>query len=69
MPELVTEDSGNGYKAVHYNLLPMMLLQALKEQQAIIRRQQAENFNLKARLEALERLVKRTQTAWRESME
>lgn len=42
IPELVTDDS-RGYKAVRYNMLPLMLLQALKEQQEIVRRQQAEN--------------------------
>jgi hypothetical protein len=35
-----------------------MLLQALKEQQAIVWPQQAENADLKAGLERLERLIK-----------
>ena len=33
LPELVTEDA-SGYKAVRYNLLPLMTLQAIKELQA-----------------------------------
>ena len=56
LPEMVTEGRG-GYKAVHYGMLPLMLLQALKEQQSIIQQQRAESAELKARLEALERLV------------
>jgi hypothetical protein len=32
MPDLVTEDS-SGYKAVRYNKLPLLMLQAMKEQQ------------------------------------
>ncbi|HEY2991091.1 MAG TPA: tail fiber domain-containing protein [Candidatus Binatia bacterium] len=57
IPELVTEDP-RGYKAVRYHLLPFLLLQAVKEQQSIIQRQQAENAELKIRLDALEHLVK-----------
>lgn len=53
LPELVTQDA-KGYKAVRYNKLPFLLLQALKEQQAQIRQLQAENETLKHRLDALE---------------
>jgi hypothetical protein len=47
LPELVTEDE-NGYKAVRYNKLPLLLLQAIKELKA-------DNDALRKRLEALER--------------
>jgi hypothetical protein len=63
LPELVTEDSRNGYKAVRYNLLPLMTLQAMKEQQQIkeltaeSRELRAENADLRARLERLEKLM------------
>jgi hypothetical protein len=50
LPEMVTENS-KGYKAVRYHMLPLVLVQAIKEQQSIIQ-------ELKARLEALEQLVK-----------
>ena len=56
VPELVTEDSG-GYKAVRYNMLPLMTLQAMKEQQDQIKTLQVENADLKARLERLEQLM------------
>jgi len=57
LPELVTEDS-RGYKAVRYNLLPMMMLQAMIEQQDQVKELKTENADLKARLERLEGLVK-----------
>jgi hypothetical protein len=57
LPELVTEDSRNGYKAVRYNMLPLMTLQAMKEQQDQIKTLQAENADLKARPERLERAI------------
>ncbi|GEM_PF-3359533 len=59
LPELVTQEDARGYKAVRYNLLPFLLLQALKEQQALIQRQQAENAMLKLRLDALDKDVRR----------
>ena len=40
-PELVTEDA-RGYKAVRYHMLPLMLIQALKEQQEVIQQQQKD---------------------------
>ena len=62
-PELVTEDS-RGYKAVRYNMLPLMTLQAMKEQQDQVKEQReeikalkAENSDLKARLERLEQMI------------
>lgn len=56
LQELVTEES-RGYKAVRYNMLPLMLLQAMKEQQEQVKELRAENTDLKARLEALERRI------------
>ncbi|MBI2357877.1 MAG: tail fiber domain-containing protein [Deltaproteobacteria bacterium] len=56
LPELVTEDS-SGYKAVRYNMLPLMTLQAMKEQQEQIKTLQEENADLRARLERLERMM------------
>ncbi|MFQ5729109.1 MAG: tail fiber domain-containing protein, partial [Waddliaceae bacterium] len=47
LPELVTEDD-KGFKAVKYNKLPLLMLQAIKELKA-------ENDLLKKRLETLER--------------
>ncbi|HET8676746.1 MAG TPA: tail fiber domain-containing protein [Blastocatellia bacterium] len=47
LPELVTTDE-SGYKAVRYNKLPLLLLQAIKELKA-------DNEALRKRLEALER--------------
>jgi hypothetical protein len=41
LPELVTEDE-KGFKAVRYHELPLMMLQAIKEQQTQIRQQQTE---------------------------
>ena len=68
IPEMVTEGRG-GYKAVHYSMLPLMLLQALTEQQSMIARQRAaddkrmhalevENRELRARLLAIEQPLK-----------
>ncbi|MGH7209053.1 MAG: tail fiber domain-containing protein [Nitrospiraceae bacterium] len=56
LPELVTENE-RGYKVVRYHLLPLLLLQALKEQQELLHRQQTENAALKSRLERVERLT------------
>ncbi len=52
MPEMVTEDS-KGYKRIHYSMLPLLLLQAFKEQQSIIQSQQEEIEALKAALKSL----------------
>jgi len=63
MPELVTEDE-EGFKALNYSKLPLLLLAAIKEQQTRIDAQtkalsslRKENVAMKPRLEALERLV------------
>ncbi|MBM3419578.1 MAG: hypothetical protein FJY11_00425, partial [Bacteroidetes bacterium] len=51
-PDLVNTDE-NGYKAVAYDRLPVVMIQAIKEQQQIIESQQQENQNLKTELETL----------------
>lgn len=55
LPELVTKDA-EGYKAVRYNKLPLLLLQALKELKA-------QNDELRARVEQLERRANRQPAA------
>ncbi|HPQ34173.1 MAG TPA: tail fiber domain-containing protein, partial [Tenuifilaceae bacterium] len=58
-PELVFTDH-EGYKSVAYGKLSAVLLQAIKEQQAEIdelKQAKAENEELKARLERLEKLI------------
>lgn len=52
MPELVTEDE-QGFKAVNYSKLPLLTLQAVKELKA-------ENEGLKLQIEALKRVVCKT---------
>jgi len=46
LPELVSEDE-QGYKLVDYSKLPLMLLQAVKEQQSLIQTQQQQIDGLK----------------------
>ena len=56
LPELVSTDN-NGYKAVDYSKLTPVLIEAMKEQQAIIESQQKEIDELKAQMrEILEKL-------------
>ena len=68
IPEMVTEGRG-GYKAVHYSMLPLMLLQALNEQENAIARQRAadekrlgalesENHQLRAKILVIEQFLK-----------
>jgi hypothetical protein len=59
LPELVENESREGYKAVHYEMLPMMMLQAIRELKE-------ENDTLKAalagqaaRLKAIEAALKK----------
>jgi hypothetical protein len=66
MPELVSEDE-HGYKLVDYSKLPLMLLQAVKEQQAqieqqqkLIERQQALAVRQQQQLNALKKLACRS---------
>jgi len=47
MPDLVTEDE-EGYLAVRYSKLPLLLLQAVKEQQQQIELLRAEVASLRA---------------------
>jgi hypothetical protein len=49
LPELVTEDA-SGFKAVRYSELPLMMLEAIKEQQAEIVRERTQIDKLKALL-------------------
>ncbi len=46
LPELVSEDA-QGYEQVDYSKLPLLMLQAIKEQQAQIERQQKQIEGLK----------------------
>jgi len=66
MPELVSEDE-HGYKLVDYSKLPLMLLQAVKEQQTqiqqqqkLIERQQALAVRQQQQLNALKKLACRS---------
>ena len=59
LPEMVTDDGPGGFKAVHYDMLPMMMLQAmreLKEENDTLKRALAEQA---ARLEAIEAAIKK----------
>jgi hypothetical protein len=68
-PELVTTWGDESYRVVDYGRLTGVLIEGLKEQQAQIRDLRAQNSELKARLEALEQLVKATRTARSEPTE
>lgn len=56
-PEVVQEGS-DGYLSVDYGRLTPLLIGAVKQQQAEMRSLQAENADLKARLERLEALMR-----------
>ena len=60
MPELV-ETKDNGYLAVRYDKMIPLLIEAIKEQQAIIDNQKEEMTDMKAeldgRLEAIEEML------------
>ena len=59
LPELVTNDGREGYKAIHYDMLPMMMLQAmreLKEENDTLKRALADQA---ARLQAIEAAIKK----------
>ncbi|MGQ9621190.1 MAG: tail fiber domain-containing protein [Bacteroidales bacterium] len=51
-PELVSTDE-NGYKAVAYDKLSVILIQGMKELQQLIESQQQENIGLKSELQSL----------------
>ena len=55
-PELIHTD-GDGFKSVEYSTLGPILIEAMKEQQAIIEGQQKKNEELEAKVEKLEKLV------------
>lgn len=56
LPELVTTDE-NGFKAINYSRLPLLTIQAIKEQQDLIEAQQKENAELKKEVDALKAVV------------
>jgi hypothetical protein len=56
LPEIVSEDN-KGYKAVAYDKLTVVLVEAVKEQQKTIKSLQSENAMLKDRLDKLESAV------------
>jgi hypothetical protein len=55
-PQLVNTDN-NGYKAVAYDKLSVLLVEGMKEQQRQIETYKAENENLKSKLETLQEKV------------
>jgi hypothetical protein len=55
-PELVRTDN-NGYKAVSYDKLSVLLLEGMKEQQKQIESYRSENENLKSKLQTLQEKV------------
>lgn len=59
LPELISEDD-QGYKLVDYSKLPLMLLQAIKEQQQQIEMLKAANNSLNARLRRVEKRSRRS---------
>ncbi|MBO7496902.1 MAG: tail fiber domain-containing protein [Salinivirgaceae bacterium] len=56
VPELVVTDN-DGFKAVKYENLTPLLIEAIKEQQTIIEKQQKENDEMKARMEKMEKML------------
>lgn len=61
LPELVNEDE-NGFKAIHYHELPLMLLQAVKELKAeneVLKAEISETEQLEAELQNLKHLVEK----------
>ena len=55
-PELV-HTSADGFKSVEYSTLAPILIEAIKEQQTIIEKQQKENDEMKARMEKMEKML------------
>ena len=55
-PELVSDDK-DGFKTVEYTAIAPILIEAMKEQQTIIEKQQKENDEMKAKLDRLEKMV------------
>jgi len=56
-PELVFTNETDGYKGVNYAEMTAVLVEAMKEQQTIIDKQQKELDLLKAELEAIKKLL------------
>ena len=61
LPELVTEDE-QGFKAVRYNKLPLLMLQGLKELKADNDSLKLENDALKQRLDEQEARLRKLET-------
>ena len=62
-PELVRTDI-NGFKAVAYDKLSVLLIEGMKEQQRVIANVERENNDLQAELEYLKERLKRIETAF-----
>jgi hypothetical protein len=60
-PELVKTDN-NGYKAVNYEKLTVILLEGMKEQQKQIETQQQENQQMKSELQSLKEEMEQIKT-------
>jgi hypothetical protein len=59
LPELVTNEGPGGYKAVHYDMLPMMMLQAMRELKEENDTLKAALADQAARLQAIEAALKK----------
>ena len=59
LPELVQDNNREGYKAVHYEMLPMMLLQAMRELKEENDALKAALVDQAARLQAIEAALKK----------
>ncbi|MEE4178395.1 MAG: tail fiber domain-containing protein [Bacteroides sp.] len=57
IPELVITNQNDGYKGINYEEITALLVESTKEQQEIIKSLKAENEQLNARLERLERAL------------
>ncbi|MFZ5942230.1 MAG: tail fiber domain-containing protein [Bacteroidota bacterium] len=56
-PEAVFENPADGYLGINYSRLPVLLVEAVKEQQRIIEEKESEISELKNRIERLEKLL------------
>jgi hypothetical protein len=59
LPEVVFTNPLDGYKGVRYDEIVALLIEAIKEQQSMIERQQEENEQLNARLTRIKELLGR----------
>jgi len=62
MPELVFQNSVDGYYGIHYGETVGLLIEAIKEQQQIINQQDDENSILKTKVEKLEEEITQIKT-------